>query len=122
MRELALDKLSVYLSRRHDVLFAVIFGSAKNGKLGPDSDVDIGILFREKHGLKERIEILADIADLLKCDEIDVTDLQTANPFLAFEAISGRFLCRNDRARTAETCSLICREYEDAMVQLHRVA
>lgn len=122
MRRLNLDELSDYLSQRRDVIFAVLFGSAQDGQLGADSDVDIGILFGEKHDLERRVELLADIARLLECDEIDLSDLETADPFLGFEAISGRFLCKNDRDKTAEACSLICREYEDAMVQLHRVA
>ena len=47
-------------------------------------------------------------------------DLGKASPILAFEAISGRILCKNDPDRTAAAFSLISREFEDAVCDIRR--
>ena len=122
MRTLDLDRLAACLSEREDIAFAVVFGSAKDGTVGPESDLDLGVCFRSQPDTEELLEFMAEVAAVLQFDSIDVVDLAKADPILGFEAISGRFLCRNDRARTAELCSLISRVYEDAIAQLHRVA
>jgi len=113
MRTLALDTLAKFLARRTDVVFAVVFGSAQNGVIAPESDLDLGVCFEPTPTLEERVAFMAEIADMLEFDAIDLTDLGKADPILAFEAISGRFLCKNSRAKTAAFCSLVCREYED---------
>jgi hypothetical protein len=51
-------------------------------------------------------------------ERIDLVVLNADNPILAFEAISGRFLCKNDLEKTAAFFSLVCREYEDVMANL----
>ena len=118
MRTLDLDALGDFLSKREDIAFAVVFGSAAGGEVRDGSDLDLGIFFTEKPGSEELIDLLTDVADLLAFDRIDLTDLSKADPILAFEALSGRFLCKNDRAKTAEFSSLTSRLYEDVMVRL----
>ena len=122
MRTLDLDRLAAYLAERQDVAFAVVFGSARHGTARPGGDLDLGVCFRVTPDTDALLGLLADIADLLQFDAIDLVDLSRADPILGFEAISGRFLCKNDRGKTAEICSLISREYEDVMVQLRRAA
>ena len=51
----------------------------------------------------------------------DGSDLYSAAPILAFEIISGNFICKNDPAKTAELFSLICCKYEEAMCCLNYV-
>jgi len=122
VRSLDLTELGRFLSTRRDVVFAVVFGSAQDGTVLPGSDLDLGICFDPRPGPDALVTLLTEIADLLPFDGIDLTDLTTADPILAFEAISGRFLCRNSPEGTAEAYSRICREYEDAMALLHRAA
>lgn len=123
MRTLSFDRLVTYLEGREDVVFAAVFGSARDGELEEGSDVDLGVCFLEPLETDALLSFLADVTDCLQFDVIDLVDVsRTNNPILAFEAISGHLLCRNDIARTAEVVSLISREYEDAMVQLRRVA
>jgi len=122
MRTLNLDLLSDFLSERKDIAFAVVFGSAADGNPRAGSDLDLGIFFTEKPGSEELIDLLTEVADLLDFDRVDYTDLSKADPILAFEALSGRFLCKNDKVKTAEFSSLISRLYEDIMVRLNTVA
>jgi len=51
-------------------------------------------------------------------EKVDLVVLNQADPILAFEAISGRFLCKNDQDQTAAFFSLVCREYEDVMANM----
>jgi predicted nucleotidyltransferase len=122
VRELDLSRLGDYLSQRADIVFAVAFGSARDGKVAPESDLDVGVFFRERPQSEELFSLLTHMADVLDFDRIDFTDLGRADAILGFEAIAGRFLCKNDVNETARIVSLICREYEDAMVDLNRAA
>ena len=122
MKQIPLDRLSSFFAQRKDIAFAVLFGSAQDGHLAEESDVDVGVCFLTRPTTEARLELMAAITDITDCDTIDLVDLLQAPPVLAFEAIRGRFLAKNDPARTAEVVSLMCRTYEDAMCQLNRVA
>lgn len=122
MKTVPLEQLSALLRARKDIVFAVVFGSSQNGSLGEDSDVDLGIYFDPDPDTETLVDLLTEVADVLSVDDVDFCDLRRADPILGFEAISGRMLCKNDPARTAEVVSLISREYEDAIWQLQHAA
>ena len=122
MLNVNLENLGKYLDSRADVLCAVVFGSAKEGIVNPGSDLDIGIYFARKPKGEDYISLLVEMADAAEFDVIDLVDLGTADPILAFEALSGNFICKSDPAKTAELTSLVCREYEDTMLRLNRAA
>jgi predicted nucleotidyltransferase len=117
-----LEQLSAYLSSRPDVICAVVFGSAQNGIAKPGSDLDLAVYFTKKPEGEAFIRFLVDAAEAAEFDVIDLVDLGAADPILAFEALSGRFLCRTDPEKTAELTSLVSREYEDTMVRLNSAA
>lgn len=122
MRTVPIDKLKEFFSRRQDIVFAVIFGSGRDGVLNDGSDLDIGIYFAKPPAAEELLDLMAAISEAAGVDEIDLVDLFRADPILAFEAVSGRFLCKNDPDRTAAAVSLISREYEDVMWRLGHAA
>ena len=113
-----LSQLGEFLDSRTDVVCAVVFGSAQNGHVKPGSDLDLAVLFSNKPQGENYIQFLVEVADAADFDVIDLVDLARADPILGFEAISGRFICKNDPDRTAEISSLISREYEDVMMRL----
>ena len=85
------DALEAYLARRRDVRLALLFGSRVRGDARPDSDVDVAVRFdagTDRGGLAHpRFEVAADLTGL--CGRtVDVVDLATAPPALAF-AIAG---------------------------------
>jgi len=122
MLNVNLKNLAEYLSLRKDIICAVVFGSAQNGQVNPGSDLDIGIYFTQKPKGEEYINLLVEMAEVAEFDVIDLVDLGTADPILAFEALSGKFICKSDPEKTAELTSLVCREYEDTMFRLNRAA
>ena len=121
MHMVDLERLASYLDARSDVVFAVVFGSGRDGAIREEGDLDIGVLFRSKPSMDTLVRFMTEAAEVADFDVIDLVDLHNADPILAFEALSGRFLCKNDRGMTAEFTSLISREYEDIM-RRYRVA
>jgi len=68
-----------YLRADKDVLFAYLFGSLARKKAGFLSDVDFAIYCREGSSLPEKkLEILGDLVNILKTDEIDLVVLNRA--------------------------------------------
>jgi predicted nucleotidyltransferase len=122
MHTINLDQLGACLSSRDDVVCAVVFGSARDGVVKEGSDLDIGIYFSEKPDGETLIRLMVEMAEAAGFDVIDLVDLHSANPVLAFEAVSGRFICKNDPGKTAELVSLVSREYEDVMYRLNNAA
>lgn len=116
------DQLKEYFSGRDDIICAIIFGSAQNGFVRDGSDLDIGIYFIEKPKGDDYIKFMVEVAEAAEFDVIDLVDLSNADPILAFEVLSGHFICKNDPYKTAELTSLICREYEDIMFRLNSAA
>lgn len=71
-------KAERYLQSREDVLFAYLFGSMASGKATALSDVDIAVYLSGNNLSTKRLEILGDLIDILKTDEIDLVILNTA--------------------------------------------
>ena len=122
MLNINLERLAEYLNLRRDIICAVLFGSSRDGKVKPGSDLDIGIYFTKKPKGEEYILLLVEMAEAAEFDVIDLVDLGTADPILAFEALSGNFICKSDPNKIAELTSLVCREYEDTMFRLNHAA
>ena len=110
------------LAAHKDIVAAWAFGSAQKGFLGPESDLDIGVLFRETPSFAEWARLRADLQQALQFEEIDLVTLNEANPILRFEAVSGRPLFCRDVGHRAAFVSLAAREYEDEMAWVqHRM-
>jgi len=122
MPQADLDQLSKYLASRNDVICAVVFGSARYGTIREDGDLDLAVYFSDKPRGEAYIQFLVEAAEAAEFDVIDMVDLREADAILAFEALSGRFLCKPDPEKTAELTSLVSREYEDVMFRLSHAA
>jgi predicted nucleotidyltransferase len=122
MLQANLKQLGKYLTSRNDIICAVVFGSAQDGSIKPGSDLDIGIYFSNKPKGTNYIKLLTEMAETADFDIIDLIDLDTANPILAFEALSGRFICKPHPGQTAVLTSRVCREYEETMLRLNQAA
>ena len=85
------NKLADFFSNQRYVKLAYLYGSAAKGKAGKLSDVDIAVLFDDSLSKKERfklqLELIGDIAALLKTDKVDLVDINEAPLSLKFEII-----------------------------------
>lgn len=102
-----------------NVVFAVIFGSAKNGTIRPGSDLDLAAYFHKPPQGTEELAYYSRLCEVdSRVERIDFVNLNRANEILAFEAINGNFICKNDIEKTAGFFSLVSREYEDVMCNI----
>jgi predicted nucleotidyltransferase len=68
-----------YLRSEKDILFAYLFGSLVDRNVGPLSDVDIAVYLAEKVSFaEEKLEILGNLGNMLRTDEIDLVVLNKA--------------------------------------------
>lgn len=98
-----LDAVVSRLSRRPDVAAAYLLGSAAEGRLRADSDVDIAVLPMDPQGLPalERIRLAAELGSILG-REVDLGILTTRNLVYAKEAVTrGRRIFDRDHTVTA---------------------
>lgn len=74
-----------------NIIFAYIFGSYVQGKMRPDSDIDIAIYSDKKLDSETYLEIKMYLADACK-REIDLIILNDANPLLKYEIYKNNIL------------------------------
>ena len=115
MRSIDWQTATHVLAAHESVIAAWAFGSARKGMLGPESDLDIGVLFRDTPSFEEWASLRASLQQTLRFEEVDLVTLNEANPILQFEAVSGRPLFCRDAGQRAAFVSLAAREYEDEM-------
>ena len=88
-----LPKAEAYLQSRPDVLFAYLFGGLAKGKPRPLSDVDIAVYLSEGQDSTEtKMEIIGDLADVLKTDEIDLVILNSASLPLRMRILKNKII------------------------------
>ena len=80
-----------YLRSDEDILFAYLFGSLAGKRPGPLSDVDLAVYLAEKVFIAEKkMEILGDLVNILKTDEIDLVVLNRAPLALSMKILENK--------------------------------
>lgn len=79
-------KLTAFLDRDPNVIFAVLFGSAAAGTLGKESDIDIGIYFRNPPEGLGLLNLIDSLSNLMGRD-VDVVVLNRASAFLRHQVM-----------------------------------
>lgn len=85
-------KAKIYLRSRKDILFAYLFGSYARNKVGPLSDVDIAVYLTKDDLSIKKMDILGDLIDIFKTDEIDLVILNTAPLTLRMKILQNKYL------------------------------
>jgi predicted nucleotidyltransferase len=98
-----------------EILFAFLFGSAKNGKIKPVSDVDLAVYIK---GTLDKTTLISRILKFMESEtssDCDLTFLNNTDPVLAMEALRGTllFVRKESMDIYADFYSLTCRLYED---------
>ena len=107
-----------YFNKQKDVRFALLYGSLARGKVTPLSDLDVAVFFcpvMNQEQLSERqIEITCDLMSLCGMNNIDVTILNLATPFLKFQIIKyGQLLKCLDQREFCGFKTKVLGEYQD---------
>jgi predicted nucleotidyltransferase len=116
-----LETLERYFSKRNDIAFAFLFGSARRGKIRKEGDIDIAVYFRSEKGVewenfskryKGENRIALDLERLLK-KEIDLVVLNRARSVLADEIIrKGKSIIIRDRGIFLDFLCIVSDEAE----------
>ncbi|MGB5157148.1 MAG: nucleotidyltransferase domain-containing protein [Desulfobacterales bacterium] len=85
-----IPKAETYFKNRKDVIFAYLFGSFATGKPSPLSDVDIAVYLTGDKISNKRLQILGDLTNIFKTDEIDLVILNTAPLSLRMKILKER--------------------------------
>ena len=68
---------------------ALLFGSFAQGKSTQSSDIDLGVAFKEKMSLDERIDLAQELSRVLR-REVDLVDLRIAEGVLLQQILNHR--------------------------------
>lgn len=102
---------------KNDIKFIVLFGSHAKGSLREDSDFDIAVLTTPEKNIRDSMDnyssVLFGLTDALDIPDykIDLTNLNTANPFLRQEVVLGGVLLYGDKINYAAFKSFALRDY-----------
>jgi predicted nucleotidyltransferase len=89
------------------------FGSVARGTPRPDSDLDLGALFRTSPDPVALLGVRADLAAVVG-REVDLVDLDAVSPILAFEVVKhGRLIHEKGPARRVRFVAELIGRYED---------
>jgi hypothetical protein len=118
VRRPALDLLPGILTRYADIRAVYLFGSAAEGKEGPDSDIDLAIVPRSADLRKRRLDILADLARAGFC-RVDLVFLDVDDIVVKFEAVrQNRIIYQAEDFEAGAFFSRIVRQYWDFLPYL----
>ncbi len=90
--------LSRFAASDPRIVALYLFGSRARGEAGERSDVDVGVLFRQKPALREIMELGDDLEQRLGLP-VDLVDAESASAFVALDIIRGErvYCCDPDR-------------------------
>jgi predicted nucleotidyltransferase len=84
----SLDAIRRTFASREDVRAAYVFGSRATGYARPDSDIDLGVLYRTPQALEQTVRLEGDLHEAAAM-KVDLVDVGRASAFLALEIIRG---------------------------------
>lgn len=107
-------------AEKYGIKFIILFGSQAKETLKKESDFDIAIFLNDRRSIfddsKLYSELLENFSNVfnVKEDEIDLTDLNSANILLRYDVTSGGRLLYGDENNYAQYRAFAFREYIDA--------
>ncbi len=128
MRELSVDtirqRLGSFLASTDAVQLAYVFGSQVEGKTGPLSDVDVGVLVESSsldHPTTLRARLAHEVGAILETDAVDLILLNQAPVELAYRVITqGERVYETDRAARVEYEAYVLGRYGDYLPVLRQ--
>ncbi len=106
-----------------EMLFAYVFGSARDGLIRPGGDVDVAVWIRDEQTKLSLIPVLSELVESWSGGApCDLVFLNSAGDQLSFEALQGTVLFIREEAKElhATFYSRTCREYEDRLAWMKK--
>jgi predicted nucleotidyltransferase len=118
MRDLT-PLLADILSREPGLRLALLFGSFADGSAGPDSDVDVAVMFDRALDADRKMRLIENLADRTG-RAVDLVDLHRVGEPLLGQVLKGRRLIGTDADFTALTLRHLY-DQEDFMPYINRM-
>ena len=103
-----------------NAIFALLHGSAMNGKVAAGSDIDIALYLKNKPELDSYLQAVEAVEKACPSARADIGILNSADPIYRFEALKGTLLFNHDQETYLHFFSLTCREYESQLADYQR--
>lgn len=114
-------KVAETLSSLPGIRIAIVYGSAVTGRMRPDSDVDVAVLFDRALDMAARLELWDKLTDALK-REVDLVDLHDLGGEILRQVMTkGRVVIKNDAHAYFRLLQRMVYNEEDFMPQVRRV-
>lgn len=105
--------IRAFFAPLNGIQLVFLFGSAAAGRLTPDSDVDVAVLFEEKPDALRLHALQEDLASALQ-RVTDLVPLNQASPILRMQVLKhGRLLLSSDPACYSRFFTATVNEYDD---------
>lgn len=119
------EKLNKYFDEHEEILFAILFGSLAKGTSNKMSDIDIAVMinpnFNKTYPFGYQAELITDLMQVLKRNDIDVVILNKAPISLKHEILRyGKFIYIRDKQARIKFQIDTINQYEDYKM-LYRV-
>ncbi|KMT64719.1 type VII toxin-antitoxin system MntA family adenylyltransferase antitoxin [Catenovulum maritimum] len=110
-----IERLKEILNQQPELEIAILYGSAVNGKMRPDSDVDIAVLFNQPLNTSQKLTLASQLEKQLN-RSIDLTDLSNLNGTILKQVLSkGVVLIENDKDAKEKLISKMIYNQADMM-------
>jgi predicted nucleotidyltransferase len=117
-------ELTEYFSSKDNIILAYLFGSTVRGDTGRLSDVDIGVMMDENLAKKDRfyleLELMGEIAALIKKNKIDLIVLNEAPLLLAYNIIKNGIILKSSETERVTFETKILSKYRDEKYYIKR--
>ncbi|MDO8592861.1 MAG: nucleotidyltransferase domain-containing protein [bacterium] len=100
------------LAKKINLKYLYLFGSRARGQIKPASDFDFAVKFDSeiiKNTFRAKLKLMSELSIILKRDDVDVVDLEQADPILAFNIIKdGQIIySANERERIMDRVKIM---------------
>lgn len=111
-----IKRLTNLFSHKPEIILAYLFGSVAEGKTHKFSDIDIGVYYKKEPSLKQYLQLINDVCEILETDDVDVVNMNSASPLIVHDILSyGKLLsCSNDDFYVNLRINTL-RQYDDMM-------
>lgn len=116
-RSSLIERVKSALSKHEDIIFAYIFGGVAKGRITPLSDIDIAVYLKDVENIdlwEKKVQILKDLEEELKTEEIDLVVLNEAPISLKGRIMQNKILIIDrDKSFRCSFESLTLKEFFD---------
>ena len=113
-------KVAETLSPVAGIRVAIVYGSAVTGRMRPDSDVDVAVMFERALDMASRLDLWDKLTDALK-REVDLVDLYDLGGEILHQIMTkGRVVIKNDAHVYFRLMQRMVYNEEDFMPQVRK--